>query len=795
MPVVVAARWLLLSLLVLGCSGCGGAESRKAHYLERGAAFLEEANYEKARVEFRNAAQIDPKDAEARYQLGSISEKLEDFREAIAQYQAVLDGHPEHVRARAALARLYVLAGMPEKGMELAEAGLAASPDDASLLVVRGAAHVRMGNKAAALTDAQRAVELSPNDEYAVALLSSLHRDQGRIDDAVSVVRAGLEKLPRSVDLHIVLAELESGRQRLPEAEAQLKRVIELEPDASRHRFRLARFYLALKDKAAAEHVLREAVAAAPDDAAAKIALVEMLATEFSPQRAEQEIEQLIAANPDDARLRLAIAGYLEGRGQLPAAKRHYQAVIDSDAANADLLPAKARFARILLKERSLEAAKTLVDEVLQENQRDNEALLLRADMSMSRGDPAAAIADLRTILRDKPDSPILLRALAAAHLKNDEPLLAEETLRTAYQANPRDSKTGLELAQLLARSNKPDQALPILQDLAQEGDLQSSDALFRLQLAAKDFTAARATADKVQLKHPEMGVGYYLSGQVDEAQGRPQAALLAYEQALQVKPQAVEPVLAAVRVELSLSQPKAALRRVAKVIEEHNDSAAAHSLHGEVLSTLRRYDEAATAYEAAIKLSPQWWNPYRGLAIAHVNANRPAQGVAALSQGIERTGAAILRTDLAALYERTGEAGKAIEVYDAIVAGNAASSAAARSLALLLIKYRNDEANLARAAQLVDKFSASGEPEMLNVRGWVRFKQGNYREALPLLEQAVAKEPESPVLRYQLAMAQLKNGDREVARENLEKAVGSKLRFYGLDEARAALDELRGEG
>ena len=57
-------RFTVAALLVaVFLSGCGGAEERKAKYLERGKAYFEEENYDKARVEFKNVLQIDPKTA------------------------------------------------------------------------------------------------------------------------------------------------------------------------------------------------------------------------------------------------------------------------------------------------------------------------------------------------------------------------------------------------------------------------------------------------------------------------------------------------------------------------------------------------------------------------------------------------------------------------------------------------------------------------------------------------------------------------------------------------------------
>jgi tetratricopeptide (TPR) repeat protein len=790
----------LVATLLLASTGCGGAQERKASYLEKGQKYFDARNYEKASVEFRNALQIDPNDPNARYHVGQVNERLGNPRDAAGQYQAAIDQDAKFLPARAALARLYLLSGLPDRAMELVEPGLTQDPKNAPLLTVRGAAKSQLGNVPGAFEDAEAAVKLAPDDEYAIALLASLYRSNARSDKAIEVVRAGLEKLPASIDLHVVLADLEMGQQHLPEAEAQLKKVIELQPKELTHRYRLARFYLLTKNVAAAEKTMRENIAVAPENNEAKVALAELIASQRGVEKGEAELKAFVAKEKDSSALRLALARFYESHKKPEQAQAVYREVIEAAGVKPDGLTARNKLAALLIQNNQQDAAKQLVEEVLKENARDNDALILRGNLLLAKGDAPGAIADLRAVLRDQPNAIPVMRALARAHLQNDELAIAEETLRSASQASPGDRAVRLELAQLLAQSGRPEQAKPMLEQLATEtpDDLPTQESLFRTLATLKDMAGARTTAEHIRQMRPDLPIGPYLVGTVDESEQKLDAAATEYESALKAQPDAGEPLAAVVRVDLARKQPAHAVARLDEVIQLNPKNAIARNLKGEVLTSQKQFDPALASFNEAIALAPKWWIPYRGAALAQLASQQPKSVDAAievLERGVKATNASNLTTDLAALYERQGKSDNAIGVYEAWVQREPHSTVAANNLAMLLVTYRTDPASLEKAQQLTEKFSSSSEPSLLNTRGWVKFKRGDYQGALGLLAQAVDKSPDSPVMRYHLGMAQLKNGDAGAARENLEAAVKSGRAFMGSKEAQAALDQIKQSG
>ena len=91
----------MLGLVVaaLGC-GCGNREERKLEYFNRAQDHFSAKNYAKARIDVRNALQIDEDYVEARYLYAEIYEIEKDWPQVVANLRAVLDADENHINAR-----------------------------------------------------------------------------------------------------------------------------------------------------------------------------------------------------------------------------------------------------------------------------------------------------------------------------------------------------------------------------------------------------------------------------------------------------------------------------------------------------------------------------------------------------------------------------------------------------------------------------------------------------------------------------------------------------------------------
>lgn len=795
------ARALLLPGLLaaaLAVTSCGGPASRYASHMERGRDYFARSDFTHASVEFRNAMQIAPKSAEARLLAGHTAEKLGRGRDAVGLYASAIELAPDNVEARVSLGRLYVLGGAPDKALSTLAPALARNADNAELLTVRAAARLAQKDFTGGRADVTRALELAPANEDAIGLLAGLEREQGHPERAVKLVSDGLANLPDSLALREMLVDLYQGAGELPLAEEQLGKLITLRPQQLGFRYQLAGFYVRAGKPDAAQQTLEQAVAAVPKSDEAKLVLADFIARQRTASQAEATLRRFIAAAPHDEDLRLGLGALLQRSGSDQEARQVYTEVIQLDDTGPAGLTARDRMAAIDAARSQFPEAEKLLGEVLQHNPHDNDALFLRGRIELALQHPAEAIADLRAVLRDQPGSIAAHRLLARAHLANGEPTLAEEQLHLALDAAPADAGVRRELAQLLTDTRRPEQAVPVLEEGVRRNptDVATRAALVQAYLQTHDLTAAHKAAEDVKTLAPKAAMGYFLAGVVAQAEERPAEGERQFEQALALEPGAAEPLAALTRLQLARGESARAESRLKSLLAADPKNDLALELLGEAYLSTHALPQAIDTFNREIVNNPRRWQPYRNLAVARAASNDIAGAIDAYQAGIKADPAQPqLTVELASYYEKQNRIDDAIALYEALHQRDPRLPLAANNLAVLLATYRTDKASLDRARDLTAAFASSDDGRLLDTRGWVSFKCGDVQGALPVLKRALAREPESNVIHYHLALAELQSGARDDARANLERALAGAANFPGADQARQLLSTLKAKG
>jgi tetratricopeptide (TPR) repeat protein len=785
---------MIAALLPICVVGCSGTEGRKARYQQRGEDYFRDGNLEKARVEFSNVLQIDPNNAEARYYAGRIAEKQVKPRDAVANYEAAIEANKDYISARGALGRIYLLGGLPDRARAVIEPGLAKAPDDAQLRTVRGGLRALEGDLVGAVEDGEVAVKADPQDEVALAFLAAQYSRQKRDREAIDLLQRGVKDLPDSVDLRVILAELLYRAERKPEAIAQLESLARRKKAGLENWQRLARLHLLEKNPDAALSVMREAVVANPGSIEAKSAMISLMGAHKGVAPALQQMQAYVDAEPENAELRVALGQFHEAASDTVRAEAVYREVIKAEGVSAQGLVARNRLAAVLVQKPDADAANALISEVLKESPRDNDALILRAGMALTRGDATAAVTDLRSVLRDQPTATPIMRMLARAHMQANESALAEETLRTAVLTDPTDVQSRFDLAVLLSGSGRANLAAPILEQLVRDApdNVRVREAQFRVQAALSDFAGARVTAEELKKLRPDLPIGALLLGTLLEKDRKFAEAAAEYESALRVATDSAPVLTSLVRIDMSQRSPERAVARLQAVLEKKPGNAAVLNLLGEVHLAQKQAAKAVVAFSDAIAAAPAWWAPYRGKAMAQVHAGQWDLAQITLEEGLGKTsGSMDLYADLATVHQQRGQFPAAIAAYERALKQHPRALPIANNLALLLVNHGGDRSSVERAAKITELFAGSDHPALLDTLGWVKLQNGNSADALPLLQRALDKSPKSPEIRYHLGMAQLRSGNRSAARQSLQTALAAGIEFQGSSDARSTLATL----
>ncbi len=784
--------FVLIALIV---TTCGGSEERKAAYREQAQKFLQQGNLEKARVELNNVLQIDPKDKEAHFELADVLEKLQDWKGAAGHYLATIELDKAHVKARVRMGMIYLLGGTLDKAQEQAAEALKLDPRNPDGLALQGAVLARQGDSAGAKQSAQTALEIDAGNVNAIALLTSLHISQKEFDEALAVLKQGLTKNPKQTGLLMLKAKLQADQGHADQAAQTFEEIIAIEPANLGQRVVLANIYIQQKQLDKAEKTLRDGMSVAPENTAVKLALVDFLAAQRGRELAEKELLSFIAQDPKTPALRFGLGKLYEAGNQPVKAKEVYQHFIDQGGEGPEVLTAKNKLAGVLLRENQPDAAALLLEEVLVKSASNQEALTLRAELALMRNQPEQAIADLRTAMKGDPNSTQLMRLLARAHLRKNEPELAKDQLEKAIEVAPNDAQVRAELAQLHGAQGQFDQAIGQLREAIKlmPNNPALQEALFKAHGAKKDWAAAHEVARQFKVAFPDQPLGFHMDGLAYQGEQKFEASIPEFERAIELSPDAAEPLSQLVKSYLVLKNPKGARDRLSKLIGANPKHFLARNLLGEVLLLDKKWDEAQQQFQQAIELNPKWPIPHRNLAELYRARKDDTKAIETLVKGLEATGNNnLLATVLAGLYEQTGRYDEAIQLFEKLLAKDPKSPLLANNLAMFLVDHKEDPASLDKASRLIEPLKTSKEPAFLDTVGWVLYKRGELDAAIKHLEQAVKVAPDADVMHYHLGMAYFKKGDAANAKPHLEQAAQSKVVFAGLEEAKVVLEKLK---
>jgi tetratricopeptide (TPR) repeat protein len=745
---VSIATALITIFLAVGAGCKGNPEKAKKKYLESGQGYADKKQYDAAVIQFKKALQVDPKFAEAHYQLGLTYLRQQKVREGYGELRQAADLDPKNVKARLEMGNVLWAVRQYKEAEKQANDVIALDPDNPDAYSLLGTILFAQKDTDGALQAYDRVIELKPNDSGAY--------------------------LNRGV--------LYTSMKKDADAEADFQKAISLNPKNQEAYANLSRFYLYKQEPAKAEQVLQEGIKNDPDSPSNYLRLAGLLLQQKRMADAETVVGNLRNRLPKNADVAGAIAEYYLAARSPDAAIKEYQRGLSIDPKSEKLTLA---LAEVYLATGKIEEVTKLDDQILKDKPNDVPGRMIKGRLQAIKGDFPAAVTTFRGVVKD---------SAAAAH---DRP----EQIRTNAQAHYFLGQALMKTGDLAGAKTEFQEAIKLEPDSALY--LQAQTEAYR---DSRDYATAKEFANRLLKLNDKNAQAHYLLASVDLGAKEYQAALdelaivaqaapndpsvhlnmaFAYgglkkfpeserefQTAMRLNPQYDGAVGEYVAMLFGTNQAPKALQVASQYVAANPNRAAAYFIYGSALANSKKLDEAIPQYQKAIQLEPKSLLSYMQLGRLYelqgktddaLGVYQKALTIAPESSGVAGAiGNAYLQKNDLKLAQQYFEKANALAPHDALIQNNLAW--------VYAMQGQNLDVALSLATQA--KQAAPNVVSINDTLGWIQYKKGNYVMAVGLLSDVVKQVPQSSEYRYHLGMALSGAGQKDRAKEELSKAL-----------------------
>ena len=787
--------FLTLSLGVL--TACSTPEEKAADYIENAQELFEAGELQKAEIEYKNALQINQNLVDAWFGIAQIHESRKEWRKIYAVLNKIRELNPHHVQGRVKLAQILLASNRLDEALLDAKEILEYAPADATVHALMAAVLYRLENYDGAIIEIDKALKIDPTNNEAQLVLARIHISQKNFAQAHEVIDAAIKSNPEIVSAYLMKIQTYLEANNMGGIESAYLLLINKFPNELSYQHALARFYSDSKDIDKAEKVYRNLIAQNPKNTEEKIRFVTFTKQHRSVDQSIKLLKDYIQQDGDESSYKFALGAIYEQSERGSEASAIYQAIVDAKKLTPDALEARNKIALVELKSGNRDKAIPLINEVLENDKNNENALLIQSGLKLTDKQYDAAIVDLRTVLRDNPDSIKALSLLAKAHEEKGSNELALENYIKAYRSNSGVPMVANQLASYYLRNRKTSQANEVLEESLARGNrsLTVLKLLVQTKLSLQEWDAAEQFAKMLQKIEGQESLSQQMLGFVYQGKQLQDESIEAFKKAYELSPSSSQPIVALVRNYVQSGNLKEARDFLNSVLSVDAKNVSAYALLGQLSLYEKKPEQAETNFRKSIEVKPEQINGYRSLARMYLSDQQSDKAEKIIMDGLEAMPEnSTLSMNLASIYEAKKEFNKAIDIYEKILDKNPDLIIARNNLASLLIDYRTDKLSLDKARSMVSDFKDSQIPHLRDTYAWVQVNSDiQLEQAVNILQGVVKEAAEIPIFRYHLGKAYEKKGDRKNAREQLELAIeqgGEESEFY--DDAVSAINSLK---
>jgi len=779
-------RLFILLIAALFLSSCESAEEKAERYYESGMRLLEAGDKERALVEFRNAFKYNNFHKDARKTYAQILMEQGDTNQAIRQYLRLIEQYPDMLEVRYLLAEAAFANRNWEEVERHGAAAITLSPKSPrSRAIQLGLGYRQMSidkdlsaqRKIAA--EAQTLIGEVPDSKLLVRLVVDHLTNSDTPLDALPVIEASLERDNQQFDMHLEKFRLLASQEDVEAVGEQLKLMFQLFPEKEEIKTPLIGWYLVQGDLVGAEAFIREVAGDPADNPNGHSAIVQFLLATKGPDAAKAELDNLITRTEGDNRniFRRIHATIDFEQGRPNQAISTLRAMLDE---SDDLNKTKSLLAKILNAQGDLVGSRALVEDILDLDPSNVDALKLRANWSIQRDETGAAIVDLRNALNQNPRDPDTLTLMALAHEREGNLDLASERLALAVEVSGSAVKQSLYYANFLTAHGRTSVANAVLIESLQQSpqSLEVLVALAKSYLRQKDWSRSQKIAARLRrLDNPTaQKTAQNLQAAILTGQNRLEDSLSLLQGQITRDASSDEKVHAAILIaqtQIRLNRIKAARAFMDEQLAEWPDNTDLLFLSANIYALSGDLDAAEDGYKRLIVATPKSYLPVRMLLGVLLGSGRDSEVDTVLTEALVRMPEnRDLKWIKAELLEKAGDIAGTILVYEELYNEDSSNIVVANNLASLLSTRINDAASIERAYRIARRLRTSDVPQFQDTYGWVEYLHGDAAAAVQHLEAASEALPNDPAIHYHLGMVYVALDRAEDARNRFNQAV-----------------------
>jgi len=612
-------------------------------YDAEGAWFAEKGDLKCAVAAFKQALRLEPRLAEAHFDLGLVRQSQQQPAEAISEFRLALQYDPALHLAHCALGSSL---GDPADAEAEFRKALAADPQ--LVCALDGIAQVLVKERRfdAAMDYWQRALRIQPDaGDLQLALATATYKaakareanglpalDGAGVADAIRLLTDLLKKNADVTAAYFALGNIYANEHRNREAADEYHEVVRRSPTDT---VALAAQVKALIDASAFTEALapaRDYVRRQPGDPSGHVMLGTVYQQIGDYASAEPELELGAAKAPGDFEARYQLGLVLARMGKpgqaLPQLQKAFALKPGDRSAQYQLVAVLRSLGRTQESTQIVEQLRKEQGEESLNSQLASEGT--KANDLLQSGKPADAAQIYRHMLEENPDSAQTAYNLALALEAMNDMKGAKDVLRKAIDHNPTFAKVRAELGQLELAQGDLESAQKWLESaLDLEPELvEARGNLAMVRAKNGDFVSAEKGLRQAIEDDPEYREGFLNLGLILAQQKRKSEAEEELDKAIALSPNDPATISAAGKVEMQMGKSSEGIALLRKVVDLAPNLAAAHLDLALALADSYDLNAALIQTGEAVRLAPQSGvaHFYRGRILFDLNRTTEAQ-------------------------------------------------------------------------------------------------------------------------------------------------------------------------